>query len=279
MALALVAATSFAANAIPENDIAPTTGTPHYGDTYFGYLGQCPLDFDNHCVGVGWDGTYLWVSAGDGTTGHCSFYILDWECNQIASVVQGGGATGWGNRDLAYAYGYMWGSFSYAVNAFNPGTYDYAGNFMGCINPNRCMAYGCDDAFYTCGFGEYIYRMTWDGSWGSSAFCDVIGGPVSGAYGMAYDYQEDCLWMTTADYSGDVYKYSCSGALIETFTVTALGPWDIQGGCTMACHPEWNHILVVLMQSAPDTIVFIDLEHNPTPVEDSSWGAIKAMYH
>jgi hypothetical protein len=256
-----------------EQDVAPTTGPANPGDGSFPILFTIPMDQNAYCVGVGFDGTNLWVSAGDQETGVCEFYIYDEYGTLLDNVPQGGGATSWGHRDMCWNGSYMFGSYSNLVDAFGP-DYQFAGYYIGCLNPNRAMAYNGTD-FFTCGFGEQLTRMEWDGNFGSVATCNYLGA-WDGAYGLAYDYMDDCLYMSTADYTGNLWKLSMDGFLLDSYT--CLPEYDIAGGCTMACTMQYGYILVVLQQFSPDTLVFYDLGHGPSPTETGSWGAIKAMY-
>ncbi|MCK4305660.1 MAG: hypothetical protein KAY24_15590, partial [Candidatus Eisenbacteria sp.] len=253
------------AGAHAATDVAPTPATPGSADGSFPIVYEIDLDLatggDQHCVGVGFDGQHFWVSAGDGTTGQCTFYIID-ECGHlITSVPQGAGATGWGHRDLTYDGTHMFGSHCVLVDGYD-NNYAYAGSFTGCLNVNRALAHD-GTHFYTCGFGENLVRMTWDGVWGSSAICENLGPAIAGAYGLAYDKYANCLWITTADYSGDLYQYSLDGTLINTYTT--LPEYEIHGGCTMA-ETRFGYVLVVLMQSTPDKLVFYQV--HPWTIKD-----------
>ena len=272
--LALALATFVAASASAfEQDVAPTTGVPNVSDGTFPILFTIPLDMNDYCVGVGYDGTNFWVSAGDQATGLCEFYIFDEFGTLLDNVPQGGGASSWGHRDMAHDGDFMFGSYSNLVDGFGP-DYQFAGYFIGCLNPNRALAYNGTD-FYTCGFGEQLTQMSWDGNFGTVASCSYLGA-WDGAYGLAYDYMDDCLYMSTADYTGNIHQLTMDGFPLATHTT--LPEYDIQGGSTMACTAQYGYVLVVLMQSAPDTLVFYDLGHGPSPVDTGSWGAIKAMY-
>lgn len=274
-ALALAAFVAGSAGAYTA-EIASKTGTPNLSDGTFPILGTIDLSVNDYCVGVGYDGTNLWVSAGDQSTGQCEFYIFDEYGTQVANVPQGGGASSWGHRDMCWNGDYMFGSFSTMVDGFGP-DYMFAGYFIGALNPNRAMAHTGDNVFYTAGFGEQLTRMEWDGNWGSAASNTYLGA-WDGAYGLAYDCVDDVLFMSTADYSGNIHIIDpATGFLIGTSTT--MPEYDIQGGCTMADTAQFGFILVVLMQSAPDTLVFYDLGHtSPSAINDSSWGEIKAMY-
>jgi hypothetical protein len=273
-ALALVALVSSGAYAV--TDVAPgaTPGSGSSGEGTFPILFEISLDLNNYCVGVGFDGEYFWVSAGDQMTGLCQFYIYDDAGNLLDTQAQGAGATGWGHRDMAWNGMYMFGSYSNMVDGYSdPAT--FAGFFIGPISPCRALAYDGSD-FYTSGFGEYLWKLTWDGSWGTVAATENLGGPWDGAYGLAYDCSGGCLYMTTADYTGNIHKLAMDGFLLDTYTT--LPEYDIQGGCTMAdC--QWGYVLVVLQQFSPDMLSFYDIgAGGPSPVEDASWGEIKSLF-
>jgi hypothetical protein len=254
-------------------DAAPTAGIQHPGEGTFPILFVIPMDINAYCVGVGYDGTNFWVSAGDQATAVCEFYIWDEYGNMIDNVPQGGGASGWGHRDMCWNGSYMFGSYSNLVDGFGP-DYMFAGYFIGCLNPNRAMAYD-GTCYYTGGFGDQMTRMTWDGNFGSAASCDFLGS-WDGTYGLAYDYVDDVLYMSLADYSGDLHMMTTDGFLLDTYTT--LPEYDIHGGCTMACTAQFGYILCVLMQSSPDSLVFYDLGHGPSAADTGSWGSIKAMF-
>lgn len=254
---------------------AAAPGTPRGTDEMFDELFSFTIEDNLHCVGIGFDGEYLWVSAGDATTGFCEFYIFD----EYGTLVEGpihqpGGATGWGNRDLAFDGTYMFGSYGMPINGFMDWN-TYSGSFNGPINPNRALAYD-GSYFYTSGFGEMLYKVEWDGTWGSTGDATILSGPFDGAYGLAYDEGNQCLWMSTANYTGDVIQLDMNGNTIDTYS-TVFGGYDLHGGCTMA-DTRFGHVLVILMQSDVDTVVFYDVESMPSPAEDTTWGGVKSLF-
>ncbi len=271
VALALVSLVSLPAFAM-EDATAP--GIPSGTDDMFDELFSFELP-NNYSVGIGWDGQYIWVTAGDQETGTCEFYIYD-EYGTLVDgpVAQGGGATGWGNRDLAYDGTYMFGSYSTRINGYADWN-TFSGYFNGAINPNRALAYD-GTYFYTGGFGEMLYRLSWDGVWGSTATATPLSGPWDGTYGLAYDSGNECLWMSTANYTGDVIQLDMNGNQIGTYS-TLFSGYDLHGGCTMA-ETRFGNVLVILMQSTVDTVVFFDVESTPSPADDSSWGEIKSLF-
>ena len=252
-------------------------GTPYATDGTFNIVYEFPLLAldDAHCVGLGFDGTYIWVSAGDITTGICHYYLYDEMGNLMYTFDQSAGATGWGHRDLCFDGTYMYGSFDTTIHAFNT-LGDYVGYFNGPgISPCRALAYD-GYYFYTSGFSEFIYRGHWDGVWGSTPDWQAISGDViSGCYGMAYDGSNDCLWVTTADYTGDLIQFSTDGGQLGAHTT--LPEYDVMGGAQMINTGSFGMVLGVLQQFTPDTVVFYDVDAF-SPVEDVSWASIKAMY-
>jgi hypothetical protein len=272
-AFALLALASVSASAT--QDVA-APATPSATEDMFDMLFSFDLPND-YSVGIGWDGSYFWISSGSTQTGYCEFYIFDEYGNLVDGPIhQGGGATGWGHRDMCYDGSYMFGSYSSFVDGFaDPMT--FSGYFVGPINPCRAMAYDGTN-FYTCGFSMNLYRMVWDGNWGSVATSTSLSGPWSGCYGLAYDATNGgCLWMSTADYSGDVYQLDMNGNQIAVYSTLFQG-YDIHGGCTMACTEQFGNVLAILMQSSPDQVAFYDVEAAPSPADEGSWGAIKALF-
>jgi hypothetical protein len=241
-------------------DVAPEKGVIPAGAGDFPILNEFPITGDAYCVGLGFDGTNFWVSAGDQGTGQCTFYLFDEDGTLVDSAQQGGGASGWGHRDLAWDGTYMFGSYDPLIDGFMD-IATYSGNFVGPISPNRAMAYD-GTYFYTCGFGEMLYQLDWDGNWGSTATATALSGPWSGCYGLAYDEVYDCLWMTTADYTGTINKLDMDGNLLDTYTT--LPEYDIQGGCTMA-QTSYGYVLAVLQQSDPDTVTFYEVHAAEEP--------------
>jgi hypothetical protein len=278
VALLVILALFVATSAFAATEVSPFPGTPSQPEGDFPY-DICIQLVDIYSVGVGWDGTYLWSSNGDQAGGGCQFYIWDDLGNMIDIVPQGGGATGWGHRDLAWVCicDGMMGSYSSNIDVFDSylgGTCAFEGFFNGPISPCRAMAW---DGYYvyTCGFGEYLYRGHWDCLFGTGVTWEIIGGPFDGCYGLSYDCDNDCLWMTTADYTGNLYQLDMAGNIIGTYTF--LPEFDIQGGCEMAYTPTWGTRLAVLQQSSPDQICLYDVD-SQCAAEEETWGSIKAMF-
>lgn len=263
-------ATQDAANEASSNWTGPTDDPTQVG--YF------PCNENVYCVGCGWDGDYVWVSAGDQGGPPCRFYLYDEYGNLVDQGGQAGGATGWGHRDLAFKDGIMFGSYSNLVGGHSyggSGTFIYEGYFIGApINPNRAMAWD-GTYFYSGGFGTNLYRMEWNGTWGTASVVTDLGGPYDGTYGLAYDCYQDCLWMTTASYTGELYQFDLTGFPLAVYIDPVHTIW---GGCEMANTIQYGYVLATLAQETPDGIVFYDVQSLPSPVESASWGEIKSLF-
>jgi len=273
LALVALAGTASAAT----NDVATGIAVPWTGSTDNPILlGSFPLA-DTYCVGLGWDGDYVWVSAGDQAGPPCKFYLYDEYGNLVDQGGQGGGATGWGHRDLAMKDGVMFGSYSNLVDGHSyagTGIFIFEGYFIGApINPNRAMA--CDGTyFYSGGFGTNLYRMEWNGTYGSASVVTDLGGPYSGTYGMAYDCYQDCLWVTTASSTGEIYQFDTTGFPLNVFVDGAR----TFGGCEMSTTTQYGTALTAIDQASPDAVLFYDVQSLPSPVEPASWGQIKSLF-
>ncbi len=276
-AILALALTAFVAVGASATEDATTPGIPSALDGSFPILGEIALDeallggSADYCVGVGFDGDNFWVSSGDQGTGTCMFSIIDEFGNLVDQVPQGAGASGWGHRDLCWDGTYMYGSFSTMVNAF-AGDYQYFNFFIGYHNPNRAQAWD-GSYFYTANFSDPLTRMEFT-AWGAPATCTPLAS-FDGVYGAAYEGGEDILYLTSANYTGDLYTCTTDGFPLNVYT--CMPEYDIQGGCTMACI-SLGDVLCVLQQFSPDMLTFYDIGAGPSPVDASSWGTIKAMF-
>lgn len=270
---------AFAGTAFASNDVATPGDTPTSGTRQITQVGYFPISQNNYAVGCGWDGDYVWVSAGDQATGTCTFYLFDEYGNLVDQGPQGGGATSWGHRDMAWAYDYMWGSYSNLVDAFTyggAGVFIFEGFFVGApINPNRALGFD-GSAFYSGGFGTNIYKMYWNGTFGTACTYEDLGGPWAGTYGIAYDCGLDCLWVTTASSTGEIQQLDTTGFPLNTY----VDPTHLTyGGCEMADTIQYGYVLAALVQETPDGIVYYDVgSGGPSATEPASWGSIKSLF-
>jgi hypothetical protein len=163
------------------------------GDVLATYDVQTPTG-DWHCLGVEFDGTYIYVTGG-GLYRYPSYpyqndvHIFDMNGNYISSVPQGTSSY-WGWRDMAYDGTYFYSSDSSVIDMWYviglPGfpTLINAGSIPSSapINPNRALAINpANGNFWTASFSSYIYELTPTGSIVNSYYNSY---PI---YGMAWD--------------------------------------------------------------------------------------------
>lgn len=257
-------------------DAAPNAGVAQPGtDTwleeiaYWAVEGVIP---NVYSVGCGWDGTYFWITngAGQGGAGTGMFYLFDHSGAVVDSFAQNN-APGWGLRDLCCDGTYMYGSFSTAIDYYDITTYEKVGAFTGPISPNRALAWD-GTYFYTSSFSTDVNQLTWDGVSGSTAASTVWSTAATSAYGAAWDYLGDCLWVTSANGSGIVDQIAADGSLIEHHTLMSGAT---MGGATMALSAPINE-LYVFEQGSPDAMHGYDV--NPSALERDTWGSIKSLF-
>ncbi len=273
-AMALAALVSMNAYAMDADYHSAPTPEFTLSDSDFPILFEITLDMSTQCVGVGFDGAYIWVTSGD-VVGACMFYIFDEYGNLIDEAEQGAGATGWGHRDLTWDGTYMIGSYDQNMDCYTDYN-TFAGNWVGPLNPNRAMAFD-GEYYYTCGYGESLMRGIWDGTFGSAPYFEDLGGPWDGAYGLAYDCFNDCLWMSIslASEPGILHKLTRDGFLLDTYSL--LPEYGRQAACSMA-DTRFGQVLLVIQQDDPDMCTFYDVYSAPSPVEDATWGSIKGLF-
>ena len=271
----LLVVASFALARDPYTDASPNPGCPG-GATPDALLD--PLDYIDlealgtsvYCVGVGWDGTNLWVTEGT----DLNIWIISPAGTAITTVSQVG-TSGWGLRDMCWNGTYMFGSQDNNVQFYDEDYY-YV-NYYVCtaVSPNRAQAWD-GTYFYTGSFSTDIYQVTWDGASGSSATYTLWSSAVAngGIYGCAYDDWNDCFWASTASGDGQIYQIDTSGALISAYTIGIA----TAGGCTpgdLDGHVGQTQ-LWVLEQGTPDALHCLELQ--PVALERDTWAGIKTLF-
>ena len=104
---------------------------------------------------------------------------------------------------------------------------------------------------------------------------DVVGGEIVLSSGGTYSVTATVRSADTG-WDGVVYEIDLEGNLLAEWTT--MPEYPRHGGATMACTGQFGYILCILMQADSDMLVFYDLGYGPSPVNDSSWGKIKAMF-
>lgn len=226
-----------------------------------------------YTVGCGWDGSCFWITNGAGQAGAGTgmFYLFSPDGLMLDSFPQNS-APGWGLRDLCCDGMYMYGSDDTNIDYYDITTYEKVGSFVStAFNPNRALAWD-GTYFYTSSFSTDIAQITWDGVSGSTSTSTTWSTAATSAYGAAWDYVSDCLWVTSANSTGIIDQIASDGSLIAHHTVISGGTY---GGATMrGSYPVSE--LFVLEQGDPDAMHGYDV--NPDALTRDTWGSIKSLF-
>ncbi len=237
------------------------------------------LGTSEYCMGVGYDGTNLWVTDAAEIGGHDNWiHIISLDGVLVQSVEQNA-TSGWGLRDLCFDSNFMYGSESNRVDYYRTDNYQKEGAYY-CyaVSPNRAQAFD-GTYFYTGSFSTNIYQVQWDGVSGSTASFSIWSTAIAngGTYGAAFDAYNDCLWISTA--SGELYQLATNGSLISVYTVGFP-----MGGCSggnVSGHPlpTWPlyKALWIMDQGTPEALRAFELMPD-TPLERMTWGALKILF-
>lgn len=227
-------------------------------------------------VGCGYDGTYLWVTNGAemaGTNPTGVFLLFEEDGTFVTSFDQTE-APGWGLRDLCCDGMFMFGSQGSSIEYYDIITYQKVGSFYGPENPNRALAYRAgDNSFFTGNFGNELYRLVWDGVSGSTASSSVWSTQCVSVYGAAWDFRNECMWVTSADGSGTVTQLDSEGNLIYQYVLVTGGQY---GGATMGTF-FYPNTLWILLQSSSDQLLAYDVEPSSC-LDRETWGSIKTLF-
>lgn len=232
------------------------------------------LGGSQYCVGVGFDGTDLWVTDANQDVGAPVIHVISTDGTLIDTFDQYQ-TSSWGLRDMCGDGTYMYASQDYNVDAYDISSRSYAG-YYSCYacSPNRAQAWD-GTYFYTGSFSETVYQVEWDGVFGSSATYTAWSSAVAngGLYGAAYDETDDCIWTSTASYDGMVYQIDMDGNLIASHDFDP--EVNIAGGC---CTAPWEGTeqFWILEQGTPDAVWCFKIHE--TAITPATWGTIKSSF-
>jgi hypothetical protein len=229
-------------------------------------------------VGLGYDGTNLWVTDGraNGGYGISKIWVISLASpHTLVTNYDQCGTTGWGLRDLCTDGTYMYGSDDTGVDYYNRSTGVRVGSYTcTAVNPNRAQAWD-GTYFYTGSFTTDVFQVTWNGVSGSTATYTTWSSAIAngGIYGAAYDSEWPCMWVSTASADGVLYQLDMSGSLITQYNL--LSEIGTAGGCEMAPFAGQSQ-LWVLSQGTPDMVYCFDVR--TLALVPETWGAITTLF-
>ena len=239
------------------------------GDILFTYDVETPTG-DTGCLGVEFDGTYLWVTGRDSP--HEDIHKLhkfDADGNLITTYEQGTSST-WGWRDLAWDGTYLYASDENELAKIDPAT----GGVVELLPkpagfetvPCRGLAYDpATDHFYTANWASNIVEFDRSGNIINSYANELS------VYGLAWDNVTDngpWLWVYSQDEAVDDVLVLVSQVDPTTGEPTGhqfVGHHDpgadrnLAGGACFVEDWEGEPIFIGLSQSSPDTVFGMDV--------------------
>lgn len=188
-------------------------------------------------------------------------------------IHQGAPVGGWG--DMFWCGTYLWGSWDLNIHAYNTDGSDAGTWFVGPLNPTVALAYS-GSWWYASSPGNYLWRGLWD--WtpgGTPAWENITYDTIPDVSGIAYDSTIEKLWVVMTSNYVRQYGLDDGPMLAEVPLIDTLGN---ARACCMSNTTAYGPALLVLHsnQRSGDWVVFYDL--SDTPVETTSWGAVKAMF-
>ena len=210
-----------AENQYPNYDLAPGVipqNVPQMDpmwDLQYEYLAEGATG-DNGCLGIEFDGTYIWIS-GRSVTAANQIYLLNPITGAYVSQFPTGTTSAWGVRDMCHDGTYIYGGEDSGLICFDPVTQLPIMTLpwpAGMSFPRANTYDPATDHFYGGNFGTNCYEMTRQGtlvrSWSPT--------PLAAVYGMAWDDQApDGPWLWVVDQT-----YPTSGCQFHKMDPTTL---------------------------------------------------------
>jgi hypothetical protein len=246
---------------------------------------------DNQLLGVEFDGTYFYVTGGNGGADPNKVYVIDTAGNLVLALDQPDIPDYWGWRDLAWDRVYtggdridtLYGSCGQVVHKFGINfvdtTLEHYGSFNGpCYPVNRALAYMEDSAWFFTSNGQdsnYNYKFSKTDIRIDSSFNNLY------MYGAAYDtdfLEGGSVWWHSQEYTPtpfycyvvgmDVYSMNPTG--VSFYVVPTIITSGIAGGLCFHEGFRGMDVLFALVQGNPsDIIVGIYLRyHTPGIAEE-----------
>jgi hypothetical protein len=246
------------------------TGPEALGDVV-GYIDvETPIG-NNQEVGVGFDGTFLWVTGRHDVNGH-QLYVFDLLGNLLAQYPQGTTST-WGMRDLAFDGQYLYAGDDNGFYQIDPvtgvvtnlGAFPNTHTALGVGSVIRGLAYDAvNDVFWTSDYNSDIVMFDRNDS-----VRVTFPYPISNIYGMAFDVWSDggpYLWAFAQ--AGVPTDLEVAQIDPNTGALTGVGfsgdntNTGIAGGCDFIpdAFIPGQVILAAMHQETPDAVYFYDME-------------------
>ncbi len=276
---ALALADDFSAYDIAPGITLPKPSAPSDSmwQVQFNYAAET-LSGDNGCVGVSWDGTYIWVSGRGVAPNPNMIYIISADGTQLVTSFPSSSSSAWGVRDHSTDGTYIYGGWESGLIKYdpsplpaNPATVVSTIPFpvgmqfgrSNAIDPNGNNGQG---SVYCGNFSNPMYEMSMTGS-----LLRTFGaGPV--AYGMAWDNIDPAgpwLWVHSQTGGCVMHQYNPTTMTptgVQQDVTAAIVAGAIAGGCehVFGWDPQYT-TMIALGQGTPDKIAGFEMYPFSTP--------------
>jgi hypothetical protein len=268
----------------PTNEIAPglegQQGASRAFENVIWSLDVQTITGDNQCLGCEFDGTYLWITGGGGTTNPASnkLYKINPYNGTLVNSYDQPTVSSWGIRDLCWVAsdGLIYGGDENGLYSFNPVTETFSTVFSGhTFSTIRALAYDGSN-FWTKDFSLQLHEFTVGGTLLNS-YPATDAGDV---YGAAIDRPDGCLYLFTQTGTAVFYQYDLNGNFSgKTYDVSNFPGTDVAGGSFIdyGVLVAGKNTLCGLIQGDPDTVIAIDLPMCGGVIPLSSWSILLAI--
>ena len=216
---------------------------------------------DNGCLGIAFDGTYIWVSGRGAAPNPNMIYLFDPITGVLVDQFPSGSASSWGCRDLCFDETYMYGGWEEGMIQWDINTHAVITTipFPAGMQFQRANAYDpVTDHFYTGNFGNTCYEQDRSGnlirSWSPA--------PLTAVYGMAWDDDDPAgpyLWVYDQGvpdcyaYQFDPVTLTYTGVVSGSLRSPSIYPYALAGGLDYCrgIDPQYSSMLS-FAQSTPD---------------------------
>ena len=241
-----------------------TGGTDAVEDLLF-FLDVESIVADNQCLGIEFDGTFLWVTGGGNATNPNYLYQIDPLTQTLVNAYDQTTVSSWGMRDLAFDGTFLYAGDENGFYRIDPGT------------GNVTLLFDNTAPVFTAGISA-IRALAWDGvnfwskNFGGDLYVfDPLGNVVAqypitnSTYGAAYDPTVPCIWLfSTGGATGNEFvQVDMAGNL--TGITHALKDHDCPTGGIIGgafFYQAWaggRTILGALTQGTPDAFYAMEL--------------------
>ena len=240
--------------------VIPSAATPvdAQWDLQYSYDQLEAQSGDNGLLGIGFDGTWLWVSGRGAGAIPPMIYLFNPTTGVMGESFESGATSSWGCRDLCFDGIYMYAGWESGLICYDITTHAVVTTIPipAGMSFQRANAYDpATDNFYAGNFGSTCYEQDRNGgvirSWAAA--------PLTAVYGMAWDDDApDGPWLWINDQTGgcNIHQFDPVTLTYTGFNIVLDPPGSVSpiaGGADYADGVVATHTSILVMgQGTPD---------------------------